>query len=85
MKELILTRCLFIASLVTATCMPQHVTEAFIDAVPLQDVKLEHNSQYDKALSLNKEYILGIETDSLLKSFRCHFLQYLASSKLDLS
>ena len=41
-----------------------------IQPVPLQDVQLKHNSQFDKAVSLNTEYILGIDSDRLLKTFR---------------
>jgi hypothetical protein len=52
--------------------MAQNLKESFIEPVPLHDVKLEYNSQYDKAVSLNKEYILGIETNRLLKTFRYH-------------
>lgn len=43
---------------------------ADIQPVPLQDITLRYNSRYDKAVSLNREYILGIETDRLLKNFR---------------
>jgi len=77
LREMNRPRCLQFLSfifLITTSCMAQNVEESFIEAVPLQDVKLEHNSQYDKAVSLNKEYILGIETNRLLKTFRCHAL-----------
>ena len=42
----------------------------FIEPVPLQDVTLEPNSQFDKAVSLNREYLMGIDNDRLLKTFR---------------
>lgn len=42
----------------------------FIQPVPLQDVTLEANSRFDKAVSLNKEYLFGIDSDRLLKTFR---------------
>lgn len=41
-----------------------------IQPVPLQDVQLQYNSQFDKAVSLNKEYLLELDTDRLLKTFR---------------
>ena len=41
-----------------------------IQPMPLQDVQLKHNSQFDKAVSLNTEYILGIDSDRMLKTFR---------------
>lgn len=42
----------------------------FIEPVPLQDVRLKPDSRFDKAVSLNREYLLGINSDRLLKTFR---------------
>ena len=44
--------------------------QGFIQPVPLEDVMLQAGSQFDKAMSLNKKYLLGIDSDRMLKTFR---------------
>ena len=41
-----------------------------IESVPLSTVRLHPNSQLDKALSLNAEYMLSLHSDDLLLTFR---------------
>ena len=41
-----------------------------IEPVPLQDVHLEFDSWYDKSVSLNRDYIMGLDNDRMLKTFR---------------
>lgn len=64
---------LLTATLVLEACTAQAIkhTSGTIEPVPLQDVTLKYDSRYDKAVSLNREYILGLDTDRLLKNFRC--------------
>lgn len=45
-------------------------TEVLLEPVPLHDVELHHDSRYDRAVSLNRDYILELDNDRLLHSFR---------------
>ena len=42
----------------------------FIKPFPLSDVTLHQGSQFDKAFSLNMEYMASIDPDQLLHTFR---------------
>ena len=41
-----------------------------IEPVPLHNVALRYDSRYDRAVSLNRDYILELEDDRMLHSFR---------------
>ncbi len=43
---------------------------AFIQPVPLENVVLKPGSAFHKAVSLNKEYLLAVDFDRMLKTFR---------------
>lgn len=44
--------------------------EDVIQSFPLDQVNLEPNSLFDKAMSLNTEYLLQLDADQLLHTFR---------------
>lgn len=45
-------------------------SEDLISSFPLNEIRLDSMSLYDRALGLNKEYILGLDPDQLLHTFR---------------
>lgn len=60
--------CIAFAAVSAAERFDRH---AGIRPVPLQNVQLQPGSQFDKAVSLNREYLLGLDSNRLLKTFRC--------------
>ena len=63
----------FTGLVIIGLCALQFTTgseELYLEAIPLEDVRLKLDSRFDKAVSLNKEYLLGIDSDRLLKTFR---------------
>ena len=59
---------LCLTALLVATCCAKDA--AFIQPMPLEDVQLKPGSVFDKAVSLNKEYLLAVDFDRMLKTFR---------------
>lgn len=70
MQKAIFLACLGTLTLVSSIDSLDYGLDGFIQPVPLEDVELEKDSHFDKAVSLNREYLLGVDSDRLLKTFR---------------